>query len=452
MRYLLCAFLLMLLPVSAVAQDDDRSRLVQFLESQLSDGAARQIRIEGFRGVLSSEAQLDSLTIADAEGVWLTLEDATLVWSRSALLTGALEVDSLTASRLEILRPPIPEGGVDLADAEATPFALPELPVSVEIGRFALDEVVLGEAVMGIPATLSVDGTARLSGGAGAADISLERIDGPGGSFTLDAEYDNANRNLDLAIALAEPEGGLAAELLGLPGRPDLSLTINGEGLITDLTSEITLQTEGEDRLAGQVITSVTENGDQRLTVDLGGDVRPLLLPDYREFFGEDTRLEAQVRQQAAGGYILDDLSLASAALTLDGNLALTAAGLPDVVALTGRITPPNGDTVRLPLGATPAEVASVDLDVTYDRAAGDAFTLAADLTNLTVDDLSIREGQLAFNGVAAITDTGIDGVSAELSAALAGVLHDDAALAEALGDRITLTADLSWINADRPI
>jgi hypothetical protein len=42
------------LPVQA--QDDDRGRLIQFLESQLSDGDDRQVRIDGFRGALSSEA------------------------------------------------------------------------------------------------------------------------------------------------------------------------------------------------------------------------------------------------------------------------------------------------------------------------------------------------------------------------------------------------------------
>ena len=50
----------------AHAQDDDRSRLVRLIEDSLSDGA-RQVRIEGFSGALSSTATLDRLTIADAK-------------------------------------------------------------------------------------------------------------------------------------------------------------------------------------------------------------------------------------------------------------------------------------------------------------------------------------------------------------------------------------------------
>lgn len=447
MRQLLCIALLIVLPTPLLAQDDDRSRLVGFLEDQLSDGAARQISIEGFRGVLSSEAQLDRLTIADADGVWLTLENATLDWSRSALLTGALEVNALTAERLEILRPPLSDDSVELADAEATPFALPDLPVSIELGQLAIAEVVLGEAILGLPATLSIEGSAQLIGGAGSTDIALDRIDGPGGSFTLSVGYDNATRDLDVSLHLREPANGLAAELLGLPGRPDLSLSIDGAGPITDFTSQITLQTEGEDRFAGQVISSMTDDGVQQVTVDLGGDIRPLLLPDYQDFFGGDTRLKAQVRQQSEGGVMLDDLSLASAALTLEGRVALTPGGLPGVIDLTGRIAPPDGNIVQLPIGGTDASLASADLDIAFDRAADDAFSMIVDLADLTVDELSVQAGQLRFEGAADITDTGVDAAAARFSAALSGVSHDDPALAEALGERVSLTSNLSWIN-----
>ncbi|MEX3017271.1 translocation/assembly module TamB domain-containing protein [Gymnodinialimonas hymeniacidonis] len=445
MRWL-CILLLLLLPTAAVAQDDDRSRLIRFLEDQLSDGAARQIRIEGFRGALSSEAQLDELTISDADGVWLTLENATLNWSRSALLTGALQIDALTADRLEILRPPLADEGVDLADTEATPFALPELPVSIEIGRFAIAEVVLGEPIIGLPATLSVEGSGQLIGGAGQADIALERLDGPGGTFALQAEYDNTSRDLALSLLLAEPEEGLTAELLGLPGRPDLSLSIEGEGPITDFASQITLQTEGQDRIAGQVITSTGTDGDQLLTVDIGGDIRPLLLPDFRDFFGADTRVQAQARQEPDGGLSLDALRLSSAALSLEGSVALSPGGLPEIVDLTGQITPPQGERVRLPSGGTPTEIAGADLSVTYDRAAGDAYALIIGLDRLTVEDLAVQNGQLRFEGTAAITETGIEATAAELSAALSGVQHTDPAVAQALGERISLDATLSWI------
>ena len=189
-------------------EDDDRGRLIRLIESQLSEGENRQVRIDGFRGALSSEASLDRLSISDADGEWLILEDARLNWRRLALLSGALEVDALTAERLTVVRPPLPPEGPDLPAPEATPFALPDLPVSINIGEIAIAEVELGEPIIGIPATLSVAGSAQLAGGSGSADLRMERLDGAEGTFVLDAGFDNATRVLDIDLLLDEGEGG----------------------------------------------------------------------------------------------------------------------------------------------------------------------------------------------------------------------------------------------------
>ena len=63
----------LLWPAMASAQsDEDRARIMTFLEAQLSD-SARQVSITGFRGALSASAEMDVLTIADDDGVWLRL-------------------------------------------------------------------------------------------------------------------------------------------------------------------------------------------------------------------------------------------------------------------------------------------------------------------------------------------------------------------------------------------
>ena len=200
----------------AQAQEDDRSRLVRLIEDSLSDGA-RRVRIEGFYGALSSTAALDRLTIADDDGVWLTIEGAELVWTRSALLRGALEVDRLTARRIVLDRLP-PSGGDGAPTPEATPFQLPDLPVSVALGALSVERLDLGAAILGFPATLSASGSASLAGGDGAARLMLDRLDGPDGAFVLSADFANDTGLLDLTLRLTEDPGGLAATLLGLPG------------------------------------------------------------------------------------------------------------------------------------------------------------------------------------------------------------------------------------------
>ncbi|CAN0596711.1 unnamed protein product, partial [Laminaria digitata] len=85
---------------------EERSALLAFVEDKLS-APNRQIRLNGLRGALSSDVSLTSITIADDDGVWLRIEEPRLVWTRSALLLGRLEIDSLTAERIEVIRRPL---------------------------------------------------------------------------------------------------------------------------------------------------------------------------------------------------------------------------------------------------------------------------------------------------------------------------------------------------------
>lgn len=432
---------LICLPAFAHAQDDG-TRLSRLLESQLSDGEDRQVSITGFAGALSSQATMERLTVADADGIWLVLDGVVLDWTRSALLRGSLEVNSLTADRLEIIR--TPNAPDDLPDAEATPFALPDLPVRVNIDEFVIAELVLGEPIIGIAAVLSIEGNVLLSGGAGEADITLDRIDGPTGQFALQTSYDNADGNLDLSLVLNEAAGGLAAELLGLPGRPSIRLAVEGEGPASEFTADINLATDGEDRITGQVITSLGSNDDQLIGVDIGGDISPLLGPEYREFFGNEVLLRAQVRQ-TTDGTELEALRLTSAALSLEGSLSLDARGLPIVVDLIGEITPPGGDTVRLPAGVD-LEIAGANLYVAYNRTQGDVYTLSLALNQLTADDLTLASSALTLAGVVGISPTGIEAATARITGNMTGVSHTDPAMAQALGQAFDLSADLSWV------
>ena len=74
LRWVAMAGLVALAPVAASAQSDDRSFLEGLLEDNLS-GAGRQVTVRGFSGALSSVARIQELTVADDQGVWLTLRD-----------------------------------------------------------------------------------------------------------------------------------------------------------------------------------------------------------------------------------------------------------------------------------------------------------------------------------------------------------------------------------------
>ncbi|MCK5500366.1 MAG: hypothetical protein KAI82_03830, partial [Tritonibacter mobilis] len=136
-----------LTPVSLMAQDASESGglLVSFLEDTLS-GDSRAISVQGLEGAFSSQAKIAKLTVSDEDGVWLTVEGAELDWNRLALVRGRFSVNHLKADRIIVERSPksLP-ADPDLPTPEATPFSLPELPVALEIGEIAANEILLGE-------------------------------------------------------------------------------------------------------------------------------------------------------------------------------------------------------------------------------------------------------------------------------------------------------------------
>ena len=77
------------------------------LISRLLSTPTTQVTIGSIEGALSSNAVIRDIRIADKDGVWLNLDRARLVWSRTALLRGRLQVDELTVDRLQILRRPL---------------------------------------------------------------------------------------------------------------------------------------------------------------------------------------------------------------------------------------------------------------------------------------------------------------------------------------------------------
>lgn len=442
---LLCA---LLWPAMGGAQSDDRSAIVSFLETQLSDGA-RQVSITGFRGALSARAEIDSLTIADAAGVWLRLEGAQLDWSRAALLRGALQIDRLKADRLAILRRPIADNGLELPTAEATPFRLPQFPVSIAITEVGIAQVALGAEILGRPVTLAISGNAELANGQGHAELAITRLDGPEGRFDLAVAYDNDSRRLALALDLTEAAGGVIATALGLPDAPAITLGLSGDAPIDDFEATIALSSDGVPRLSGQVATiKPTEDGTRTISADVNGDITPLFLPAYRPFFGPEVALSSLIRLAPDGAISLEKLRLTAAALSLDGRLALGPDRRPSAFDLRLRMADPTGQgRVRLPVTGAEVLVSLVDLTVRHDAARGPDYIAQGMISDLSSGDLSLARLSLEAGGLLQTSGNQL-ALSAPITVMVAGLDHRVAGLAQALGPTAQLRATLEWASA----
>ncbi len=439
----------LLMPMQAVAQTDDRGYLTALLEDNLS-GAGRKVVITGFAGALSSKASLSELTIADDEGVWLTLRDVALDWNRSALFSGNVSVNALTAGEIVLERIPASEGGTT---AEAGSFALPELPVSIEIGSVVAEKVTLGASVLGTPLEGTIEASLSLAGGEGVGKLLLQRTDdGPEGKIALTASYANIGQHLAIDLDASEAAGGIAATLLGLPGNPSVALKVKGAGPLSDFAADVALSTDGVDRLAGKVVLTGQTDGATAFGATLAGDLAPLFLPAYAEFFGNAVSLTTKGQRWPDGRLDLAELDVTAKALHLNGALALAADGLPQRFYLTGQIAAPDGSAVLLPLTTDqPVKVDRAELTLGFDAAQDEGWSANVALTGLNRPDF--RASSVQFTGSGRIARlAGAQQVGGTFRFAAEGLQPTDAAIARALGSVIWGDAIGHWREGDGQI
>lgn len=434
---------------AALAQEDDKGFLTRTIQDALS-GAGRTVSIDGFKGALSSSASFEQMTIADRDGIWLTLDGVELVWNRSALLRGRLEVEKLTAQKLDIPRLPLPDENA-LPQAEATPFSLPELPVSVELAEFAVQQINLGAPLLGETAQLSVQASARLTDAVADVDVTADRTDGKRGSFAIRANYDRTDNILDLLVNLSEGEEGIAAKLLNLPGQPSVDLQVAGKGPLDDFATDVVVATEGRERLAGQITIGAqaprraTDTPDRRIQANIGGDITALLAPRYRAFFGDDVRLTLDAVQEANGALSVDAFALEAQSAQLQGKLALNAESWPVLIDIEGQIVSPDGTPVILPTGGEGLSVEMADLIIAYDASKGDAVKAVFDTTALVTGGNAVGQSRIALDGTLQSAQGNLRAFDGDVTVEAAGIALSDPALSEALGDRITGAAAVSY-------
>ena len=420
-RILIFLALVLMLPLAAPAQDtaatddelariaadesDDKGFLTRMLQNRLSS-AGRTVDIQGFEGALSSRATFQSITIADADGTWLRLEDGAIQWTRSALLRGRVEIGELSARRIEIPRSPHSQATETPNSTEARSFNLPELPVGIRIEKIDAESVVLGKELLGEDATVTVTGSMSLEGGEGKADVVINRTDGKKGDFTFNGSFDNDSRVLNIDLSLDEDPEGLFSRMAGIEGRPAVTADIHGEGPLSDYAANIQIATDGQPRITGQIAFASAEGPDgtagSGFDVQIGGDLASLLPPKNRAFFGSDTRLVAKGWRAATGRLELDSLSLDTEALKINGRLATNDQNAPQMLDLTVDFGQQAGATtlpVAIPFVSPPMTVQSGNLAIGFDAAQGTGWSLKGWLTEIDRQGVALERLDLDGQG-----------------------------------------------------
>ncbi len=435
-------------PGALSAQDEGGSMIERFLQDTLS-GDDQNVRVIGLQGALSSRATIQEITVADDEGVWLTIKNAELDWNRLALLRGRFSVNALTAQEIDVARAP----GTTTKDApapsaETQPFQLPELPVAIEIGELRVDDLSLGEPLIGVAAELAVNGNLSLADGTLDTTLDIDRLDRAGDTIDLTAGFDNSSRQIDLDLTVAEASGGLIATALGVPDTPPLELTAKGSGPVTDFNADIGLSSDQQLRVTGQVrLRTAREGGSASdgiaFTADLGGDLTPFLADEMDTFFGTDTTLFVDGQTHPDGALDISDIEVASQALKLKSQLSIASGGALQLVALQGRITPPEGDRVVLPVSGGETSVGAAQVSALFDAKNGNLWDLSLTTDSVATPNLRLDHARISGQGTLDQSDgLSLDG---DVQAVLDGVDMTDPALNATIGDQITLDGQFDY-------
>ncbi|KIC30204.1 translocation/assembly module TamB domain-containing protein [Leisingera sp. ANG-S5] len=440
------------LPAAAqeTTEEDAGGLLVDFLEDTLS-GDSRYISVSGLEGAFSSEAKIKKITVADEKGIWLTVEGAVLDWNRLDLLRGRFSVNELSAERIAVERAPEPlPPDPELPEAETTPFALPELPVAIELGQIKAARIELGEDLTGTAASLRVEGTLKLADGALDTKLEAARLDKPGDHIRLEAGYANETQQISLDLSVDEAAGGLISRGLNLPGNPDLQLTAKGTGPVTDFTADIAFSTNGTERLGGQVVLAarpLPEDAapetprDIGFSADLGGNIDVLLPPVHRPFFGPGLRLNVKGLREGSGAVTLDTLVLHTNALRITGAAALDAGGKLATANLKTAISPPAGQAaVTLPTSDGQTTLAKADLQL--QKTLEGRWVLDGVLNQLSHPGALVDTAEILGRGT--LDQSSGFALEGRLTAGLSGFQPRDPALAKATGNEIRFEGTLS--------
>ncbi len=435
----------------AEASDEDKGMLTEFLENALS-GDGRTVEVIGLRGAISSNATVAEIRMSDADGRWLTMKGLTLNWNRLAVLRGNINVNELSAKEIILARAPAPNPSAP-PSAEATPFSLPELPVSINIQSLKAERITLGESFLGEELNLSLSARLILQDGSGETLLSAARLDGPAARFALDGAFSNEARNLRVDLRVHEDAGGLLVSKANIPGAPPMALTVLGEGPLEDFVADILLTSDGAQRLAGTVELATepaaTEGvaPTQVIRADIGGNMAPLFAPDYKDFLGDNIGFSTLLRRFADGSITLQQLLLSSRSLNLNGEMMIDSDGLPERFDFEIGLRDETGKPVLLPLKGPKSYVQTAELAAKFDATAGDRWTVSGVVDAVQTETLSLDRLALFADGT--LTETPEPSVAALVQLGMRGLALSDPDLSDVVGKNGGFQGNVTWDRAN---
>jgi translocation and assembly module TamB len=271
--------------VIAILQFPAGRTLVSNMVSDLASSPSQTISVEDLYLGFDLDVSAKRIALGDDLGTWLEADDLSVSWSPLQLISGTLQVNDISASRVDLNRLPAASEETQpakSADETGSSFAL---PLDVALGSLGISEINLGEPLLGTPIALALTG----SGGAAmdpaifSVNLDVRRIDGVDARLSAKAEFAPSEETLAFDIKVSGPRGGLAARLLDVPDLPALGLELTGSGPLNEWAADLSIALDGRQTVSGTAKLAETAAA-RHLTFDLDGDLAPLAPPEAHAF------------------------------------------------------------------------------------------------------------------------------------------------------------------------
>lgn len=311
MQLLIVIIILIAIVFGGVQTPPGKRMIANTVQSNVSFDGFDRIEIENISGIVPFDMRVDAVRIRDSESDWLEIRDIVIKLNAGALLGGQVYLREVSSATVDVRRAP-----VFLEEPEPEPWRLPEvprLPDFIRLDAFAVDELVLGEELLGEAGRFGVEAAYRPGDIAGeqVLALTLNRLD----DDTTEARIRIVGSPESLNIDANVRDSVYVPKLMNT--EEPFAFELAAEGPFTAWDGELSVLI-GEHRLAE---LTATLRGDESTEFQLTGAI------DLQTSLVDEAILE-----QVGGRF---DVKL-DGALSRDGLLSLNAGTIrSDLIALS---------------------------------------------------------------------------------------------------------------------
>lgn len=250
----------------AAVQTAPGQRVLAGFISRTASGPDGGLELSGLSGFFPTDLRIASISYSDRDGPWLTAENIQLRWSFTSLARGRVSIETLSADRIAVLRPPL-SAKEEPKDKSSGPL---RLPIGINLNELEIGDLHLAAPVARVDSHWKLSGHAVLPASLAQGRVILkgDRIDGPNGRLSADIGFDLEKRTVDGEVSLSEKRGGLIAALLERPDVEDLSIRLIARGDAQAGNAELVVAAGEAARANGKAIWK-PDGGSTSVSVQL---------------------------------------------------------------------------------------------------------------------------------------------------------------------------------------